>query len=71
MGKGIDLGREQSPALAQALDDLKDQMLIVLVKRLGGKVVLPVAEVDDTSGDLLDFRIDENRNFIFEARKKS
>ena len=71
MGKGIDLARQDSPEHAEMLDDFKDQLLIVFLKRLGGKVSIPVAEVDDTGGDMLAFRIDENRVFHFETRKKS
>lgn len=69
MGKGIDLARADAPLHAAALDDFKDQLLIVLVKRLGGKVSLPVTEVDDTGGDLLAFSIRDGA-FNFELRKK-
>ena len=71
MGKGIDLARTEAPEHAAVMDDFKDQLLIVFLKRLGGKVSIPVAEVDDTGGDLLAFRIDENRVFHFETKKKS
>jgi hypothetical protein len=72
MGKGIDLARPQAPEHAAVLDDFKDQLLIVLMKRLAvdGKVRIPVAEVDDTGGDLLAFAIRDGV-FIFELRKKS
>lgn len=70
MGKGIDAARSVGPEHAALLDDLKDQLLIVFLKRLGGKVSIPVAEVDDTGQDLFAFRIDENRVFHFETRKK-
>ena len=70
MGKGIDMAREGSPVHAAVLDDFKDQMLIVFLKRLGGKVSITVAEVDDTSQDLLSFRIDEEKVFHFELSKK-
>lgn len=70
MGKGIDLARGDAPIHAAVLDDLKDQLLIVLVKRMGGKVSLPVAEIDDTAQDLLSFRIADGV-FHFEASKKS
>ena len=50
MGKGIDLARAAAPEHAAMLDDFKDQLLIVLVKRLAkdGVLEVPVAEVDDT-----------------------
>jgi hypothetical protein len=70
MGKGIDAVRMDAPEHAAMLDDFKDQLLIALVKRLGGKVSMPVAEVDDTGSDLLYFAI-RDRAFIFEIRKKS
>lgn len=72
MGKGIDLARVDAPLHAALLDDLKDQILIVLLKRLGGTVTLPVAEVDDTGQDLVLFSIDtEAQTFRFEVRRKS
>ena len=70
MGKGIDMAREGSPVHAAVLDDFKDQMLIVFLKRLGGHVSIPVAEVDDIGQDLLSFRIDEDKVFHFELSKK-
>lgn len=73
MGKGIDMARADAPEHAAMLDDLKDQLLIVLIKRLAvdGKLDLPVAEIDSTGGDLLAFSIDpETRVFHFELRKK-
>jgi hypothetical protein len=71
MGKGVDAARPYAPEHAQVMDDFKDQLLIVFLKRLGGKVSIPVAEVDDTGQDILSFRIDENMVFHFEASKKS
>jgi hypothetical protein len=71
MGKGIDAARSLAPAHAALIDDLKDQLLIVFLKRLGGKVSIPVAEVDNTGQDLFAFRVDADRVFHFELRKKS
>lgn len=72
MGKGIDMARPHAPEHAALLDDLKDQLLIVFLKRLGGKVTIPVAEVDDTGGDLFALRVDpEKREFHFELRRKA
>ena len=73
MGKGIDLARAAAPEHAAMLDDFKDQLLIVLVKRLArdGVLEVPVAEVDDTGQDLLAFALRErNTVFRFELRKK-
>lgn len=71
MGKGTDAARSFAPEHAKLIDDLKDQLLIVFLKRLGGKVSIPVAEVDNTGQDLFAFRIDADRVFHFELRKKS
>lgn len=71
MGKGIDAARAAGNELhADVLDDLKDQLLIVFLKRLGGKVSIPVAEVDDTGSDMLAFKI-VDRVFHFETKRKS
>lgn len=70
MGKGIDAIRMDAPEHAAVLDDLKDQLLIVLVKRLGGEVVLPVSEVDDTGQNTLSFKVID-RTFHFVVGKKS
>lgn len=69
MGRGIDAARTSAPEHAAVLDDFKDQLLIVFLKRLGGKASIPVAEVDDTGGDLFAFRIVDGV-FHFEMRKK-
>lgn len=71
MGKGIDAARAAGAGLhADVLDDFKDQLLIVFLKRLGGTADIPVAEVDDTGRDLLAFSINDGV-FHFETRKKS
>ena len=70
MGKGINLARGNAPLHAAVLDDFKDQLLIVFLKRLGGKVRIPVTEVDNTGHDLLAMRIVDGV-FHFEAQKKS
>lgn len=44
---------EFSRAHAAALDAMKLQLLIVLVNRLGGKIDIPVQEIDDTGKYLL------------------
>ncbi len=71
MGKGIDLARDQAPEHAAMMDDLKDQLMIVFIKRMGGKVSIPVDEIDDTGQDMLSLRVDENKVFHFELGKKS
>lgn len=79
MGKGIDLARPTAPIHAAALDDLKDQLLIVFLKRLralGHPLDFPLSEIDDTGGDLLAFSIRDDpqrgqRVFHFDLRRKS
>jgi hypothetical protein len=73
MGKGIDMARADAPAHCQVLDDFKDQLLIVLIKRLAdrqGHVRISVAEINDTGRDMLALRL-FNGVFEFELRKKS
>jgi hypothetical protein len=74
MGKGIDMARAAGAGIhADVLDSLKDQLLIVFLKRLqslGHNLEFPVSEVDDTGHDLVSFRIDGNV-FHFEVSKKS
>ena len=72
MGKGVDAARSNAPEHAALIDDFKDQLLVVFLKRLaalGHDLVFPVAEVDDTYQDVVAFKI-ENGSFIFELRKK-
>jgi len=38
---------------SDALEAMKNQLLIVLINRLGGKVRIPVREIDDTGRYLL------------------
>jgi len=71
MGAGIDAARQDAPEHAAVMDNFKDQLLIVFLKRLGGKISIPVSEVDDTGQDTLAFQIDEHQVFHFETRKKS
>lgn len=74
MGKGIELAREAGAGLhADVLDDFKDQLLIVFLKRLqslGQTLEFPVAEVDDTGRDLVSFKV-EDGSFHFVLVKKS
>jgi hypothetical protein len=75
MGKGIDAARANAPLHAAVMDDFKDQLLIVMLRRLlthTGKeaIAIPLAEVDDTGGLVLAFRVDEDKTFHFELRRK-
>jgi hypothetical protein len=71
--KGSDLARALGPehaAHADAIEAMLQQLLIALVKRAGGTLEVPVREIDDTGGDMLAFRIDENKVFHFEIQRK-
>jgi hypothetical protein len=70
MGKGIDIARADAPEHAAVLDDFKDQLLIVLLNRLGGKVSIPVAEVDATGQFVGAFSVNDGV-FHFTVSKKS
>lgn len=54
---------------AELIDNMKDQLLIVLIQRLGGKVSIPCGEIDDTGGLVLMMGID-GRSFDFEIVRK-
>jgi len=68
MGKGIDMAKEFGPH-AQVIDDFKDQLLIVLLNRLGGKASIPVADVDNTGSFIVKMNI-VDRTFNFTVEKK-
>lgn len=70
MGQGIDLAREDNPLHAEVMDNLKDQLLIVFLKRLGGKVIIPVTEIDDTGNDMLALSL-KDKTFTFQIVRKS
>lgn len=69
MGKGVDMARADAPEHAAVIDNFKDQLLIAMVVKAGGKYEIDVAEVDATGGWVLGFRI-ENGRFYFEASRK-
>lgn len=70
MGKGIDLARAAGAGVhADVIENFNEQLLIVFLKRLGGEVRIPVAEVDDTGQDLFVFSVN-NGVFHFMLEKK-
>lgn len=71
MGKGLDLARENAPEHAALMDDFKDQLMIVLLKRLAvdGKVNISLSEMDDTGQDMVSFSF-KDKTFYFELSKK-
>ena len=69
---GIDLARDYAPEHTAAIEAMKDQLIIVLINRLGGKVSIPVQEIDGTGQFLLSMRLDIGKHkFHFEVGKKS
>lgn len=58
-----------SPEHAIAIDAFKSQLLIVFLKRLGGRADIPVAEIDDTGQDMLYLSVVDGV-FHFELKKK-
>ena len=72
MGLGINLARESAPEHAEAMDNLKEQLLLVLINRLGGKIYVPVKEIDDARQFILYMSLDpESRVFSFDLQKKN
>jgi hypothetical protein len=69
MGSGIDMARDGAPEHAAILDDFKDQLLLVFIRRAGGKVSIPIAEADSTGGLLCLMSVVDGA-FHFELRKK-
>jgi hypothetical protein len=73
MARGLDLETGGGGIHADVLDDFKDQLMIVFLKRLqdaGQKLEFPVTEVDDTGRYMVSFKI-VDRVFHFEVSKKS
>lgn len=71
MGTGVDLARADAPEHAALIDNLKDQLLLVFINRLGGVVDVPVHEIDATGGLLCTLSVaPETGVFHFEVRKK-
>ena len=76
MGTGRDLARGLSPDMPHhdLLENMRDQLVIVLLKRLADKdgvVKIPVEEVDGTGGDIVSFSVDQmTRTFHFVVSKK-
>lgn len=70
MGKGIDAARAAGAGIhADVIDDFKDQLLIAFLRRLGNKVSVPVAEVDETGRFICSFNV-ENGIFNFTLTEK-
>lgn len=63
--------REPDNLHRDVINTFKNELLIVFLRRLGGKVSIPLAEVDGTEGISLEFRIDENKVFHFTLEYKN
>lgn len=63
------MARANAPEHAAVLDDFKDQLLLVLLRRMGEKVSIPVKEVDETGGFICLMSVVDG-NFNFEIRRK-
>ena len=60
MGRGNDLAKQVSPEAANAVENMKDQLILALVRRLGGDIRVPAAEIDDTAGIVLTMSVDDS-----------
>lgn len=71
--KGTDLARAAGAAEhADAIEAMLQQLLIVLIKRAGGTVNIPVAEIDDTGHDMLAMQLlPDGQTFSFSVQRKS
>lgn len=55
-----------------AADAIETKLLIVLVKRLGGSVTIPVSEVNATGSSLLTMEVDHAKGaFTFSVHSRS
>lgn len=58
------------PVAHELMAQLRDQLLIVLIRRAGGKVVVPVQEIDATGDLVLSMEVD-GESFIFAVEPKN
>ena len=59
-------------AISPEMEAMKNQLIIVLVNRLGGDVKVPVSEIDATGQYMLMLEPDHvDRSFRFVVKKKS
>lgn len=71
--RGSEMARQAGyPDHADAIEAMLQQLLIALVKRAGGRITVPVDEIDATGNDLLAMQLlPDGRTYNFEVRKKS
>ena len=71
MAKKVKYANDFDPETAEQFNRFKDQLLIVLIKRLGGVVDIPIDESNDTGQDILYMESDPVKGFHFEVGKKN
>jgi hypothetical protein len=68
-------GEALPPDVERAVDEMRDQMLIVLIRRLlkshTGSLTVPTAEIDATGDAMLSMEANGIRSFTFTLSKKS
>lgn len=69
MGKGIDAARYVAPEHAAVMEAFRDDLIIALVVKAGGRVRIKVAEVDRMGGYVLMLAVRDGE-FVLEARRK-
>lgn len=69
MPSGAQMAALDAPEHAAVIDVFKEQLLLAFLRRLGGKVSVPVSEVDETSGFTLMMSVRDG-TFHFELQRK-
>lgn len=67
--KKTTMANDLSPELQENLNRIKDNLLISLVKREGGRVEIPLAEVD-AANDLMTMEVD-GKAFVLETKARN
>jgi hypothetical protein len=74
MGQITDAAAQHNPELVRLMGNMKDQLLIALIKRLAdekGELTIPVTEVDDTWCAMIQIEVSVEKAFKFKVLKKS
>ena len=71
MSKKIKYAHELDDETTKQFNTFKDQLLIILIKRLGGIVDISIDESNDTGQDMLYMESDPVKGFHFEVGKKN
>lgn len=59
------------PELAQAMEELKPRLLLVLLARLKGSAIVPACELDEADGYRMTMRFNPSAgNFTFKLERK-